>query len=241
VTDCDRSSFYQALSEPYTIQMLREKDVVSAFACVRRICSPNTIFLHPFILINMLAREKDGSALVEQHEIFLTVKIVHEIVHLLHYKCSRSLREGTKVTPPKMIQDIFKIAEADGIKVVSRTVKYNDLGEIFEKRIFGGMVEGKSIDGNDDLFMDIHKIGLYSSSETMFGSFVDGPATIAAFEQGNYLLVKRGEFVAQSKPIFTRVPMHKESARASRPDADVFDDRGEDEAEERDLAGDTCV
>ena len=200
VDDCDTSMFDTKMSEQYHLKISTEKDVLTAYCSVRRVHFPNVIWFNPILIINMAlklnqmdsAAEHDVHLVIRTQALFLAMKIVHEMAHILHYCCSQKLRESaTKMTPIKVIID--KIEEGE------RAVNYDDIGTLIEKIVFGGCIELKS---STTLFMDFDRIGIYDSVATLFGNYVDVEHTVITADE---IRIIRGEkFRSKNAPNFAR-------------------------------------
>jgi hypothetical protein len=95
--DTEESEYDVALKQKYYIRFYCSRNLVTAFAGVLRDQYPNTLFLNPLMLHNMsiqqsLMKAKSDSAgylkLVKMQTLFLVVKVVHVMTHLLDVKVS---------------------------------------------------------------------------------------------------------------------------------------------------------
>jgi len=248
VDDFDEVSFDNGLKSPYCIKMTSIKSCATAYCWVTRQDPENekTVFFNPLLIMSLLLRQ--GNPIVFANQIiFITVKLVHEISHLLHWTSSNTLRtSSTKVSPSKDFNDIIKEVRKGGEQIsYLKPVTYNDFGEIMEKELFGGLVELKSDD--TDSFMDFVRIGFYESKESKVGNFVDSVATREKFDnaknfaKSNFYLVHTTEgFVSTLSPEFSRVKIQGGKYRLSEGAEDVVVDQeivedDDDEEEERDV------
>lgn len=240
VPECERNLFDAALEETYHIKLLSKKSVIVACCCVHRLDEPNTIFINPLLLHNLVERELTNSALVEDQTVFLVVKLVHEMSHLLHLKLSPSM-QSRKVTLTKSFDDAYKIKCGDRKDpvVVQIPVDYTDFGEMIEKEVFGGLVELQAELPKEEGYMDLKRVGIYSSLKTLYGNYVDGTQTLENFSKGIFAVVQGEEFTSMKTPGNTRM---------LKPDSDINDRTTEEEEEEeegfvfhRDPTGNTCM
>lgn len=225
VSDCDQESFDNGLKSTYYIKMASIKSCVTSYCWVTRQDPENetTVFFNPLLIMSLLLRQGNQSTLDNQI-IFVAVKLVHEISHILHWTSSNSLRTSKKgVSSEKDFQDTIKEVRKGNPVTYTKPVTYKDFGEIIEREVFGGLVELKS--DNVDALMDLVRVGFYKSKETMYGKFVDSAATRQRFDRTRtkffYLIETEEEFVSTSSPEFCRVKLQGEQFRLSEGTGDV--------------------
>lgn len=223
IPNCDSSKLDKALQESYDIKLLSRKLVIVTYCCVHREEHPNTIFINPLLLHNLIERELTGTAPIDDQVVFLTVKLVHEMSHLLHGKCSTA---ANILTPAKAYKDRVKYKTTTMREPAEKEeyVEYRDLGEMIEKELFGKLFEMKSADLTS--YMDLQRVGVYSSLIALFGNYVDATATLANFTAGNYEIALLEEFKSNKTPCFTKMPLEGGNIRMSTPT--IFGEEGEE-------------
>lgn len=113
-------------SEVFILDFIRMKKDLNAYACVYRDLSPSRIFFNPMLLVNCSRNEADSDVSMFKSGLFFTVKLIHEVTHLINGRFNDALRTTTtKITPSKIIQEF----------------SYIDAGDMMEKLMFGGLLE----------------------------------------------------------------------------------------------------
>lgn len=226
--------FDAALREEYLISFRNKRELVTAFAGVFRVKYPNIIFFNPIVIFNMALKQQDLrdqklelDRVVKLQTIFLAIKIVHEFTHLLDIKVSPTVIKLGR-SPSKIIREDVK----EGL----RDVAYDDMGTLMEKELFGGCVEMKSND--DSGFMELDEIGIYKSTKTMWGNFLDVDASSINETDGTVVISLGAEFKSASKPAFERINLKGGGARASTPATGVLPAEEDDEEDEWDETSD---
>jgi hypothetical protein len=230
VGEVEYSLYEKELNETYTVRLLHEKNVLDAFCVVYRQNDSKAIYFNPLLLLNMLRQEeKEGNRHYYQCALFVAVKLTHEIAHLLHYQCVlRYLGpDVAKLTPKTIILDKFKEKISNKIQILDREVEYDDLGEMIELYLFGGVVAAKY--SNTENYMDIEQCVLYGSKLSKIGNYVDCPTTINEIKTGKFQFILGEEIVSPKQPRFTRIALKSGVHRLSKPDSDVYGDRSDDE------------
>jgi hypothetical protein len=237
VSDCDRIKFTNWLNKTYSIHLLHEKKIIDAYCAVYRQSHPDKVFFNPLLVLNMLRQEENqhpDSPVFRQIALFIAAKLTHEVSHILHYQCSPSLRgDCFRTTIGKAVEDLVKEKFDNRTRTTIQPVLYNDLGELVERNLFGGLVEAKF--SNTDNYMDIEHCAIYPSKGTRYGHYVDCIATIANIISGSsFKFILGDEFYSSKKPSFSRAI--RVCGDSSRRDSDAMEDRrdGADEAEDED-------
>jgi hypothetical protein len=168
----------------------------------------------------MLQKEQKNPQYTYPNALFLAVKIVHEVSHLLHYHLYLKVK-GELTTPKKDIKETVKTFVNKKVDTKENVTEYDDFGELMEIKLFGGLIECKS--SRDEVYMGIDSIVCYPSRSTLFGNFVCVDQTIAAFEENQFNFVLGEEYQAKQKPCFQRVDVKSGNVRSSRRDDDVYD------------------
>lgn len=222
VIDCDYAKLEKALQEPYNLKLLARKSVIISYCCVHPQDQPNCIYLNPFMLHNLKERELNNTVSISDQVVFLTVKLVHEMSHLLYAKFSKELI----IIPAKAYLDKIKYKTATMKEPVIREefVEYSDLGEMMEKALFGGLFDITSSD--IDSYMDLQRVGMYSSSGTLYGDYVNGEATLANFTNGSHEIILTEEFKSNKTPYFTKMPLEAEFYEGEEESSSYFDPTG---------------
>jgi hypothetical protein len=96
--------------------------------------------------------------------LFIGIKILHEMLHLLHRRCSNKARKNR--TPIKVIKD--ELVSGDSLDSV-----YSDLGELIEKDLFGGLWHMTSLKDHVADQMQFGCIVIYPSNKDPIGRFLD--------------------------------------------------------------------
>ena len=142
--------------------------------------------------------------LVKLQKIFLAMKIVHEITNLLDIRVSPSIIENG-ITPCKVI--------VEAVKEGTKAVQYDDMGTLMEKELFGGCIEMKS--DEDHGFMELDQIGIYKSTGTMWGHYLDVDRSSISDTDGEVIISLGDEFRSTYKPSFNRINLKVGGVRAS--------------------------
>lgn len=227
--------FETALDRNYTIRFLRKTGVIDAFSCVYRKDRPSDIFFNPILLLNfrrseMIHTRMDANGgnptlpgVLRKQAIYVAIKIVHEMTHLLHYRTSLSI-SGVPNTPDKAITDIT--ADKGALEV-----GYHDLGTMMEKRLFGGCIELKS--NPKSHFMDLDEIAVYPSINTRRGQYLDADKSVISPEEVKIVLGQHFQSKCLPSPNkVINVGVRKSSAPLKKElvdGSDVFDYEEESE------------
>ena len=203
------------MQEVYLISIHNKRELVTAFSGVFRVRYPNTIFFNPMVIFNMALKQRilDRTGedfkhqldhLVKLQKIFLAMKIVHEITNLLDIRVSPSIIENG-ITPCKVI--------VEAVKEGTKAVQYDDMGTLMEKELFGGCIEMKS--DEDHGFMELDQIGIYKSTGTMWGHYLDVDRSSISDTDGEVIISLGDEFRSTYKPSFNRINLKVGGVRAS--------------------------
>jgi hypothetical protein len=174
--------------------------------------------------------------------LFLTVKIIHEVSHLLHYASYLALQSHIDRTPKKAVtEDIITKLDKNGTiqAPVRDVIVYDDFGENIERRIFGGLIEAKWNDPKS--FMDIDNCALYKSKGDMVGFYVDCLQTLSKITANStdFSFMLREPFQARKTKSFAFAALsgggHRPSHSAD-PDVDIEEEQDEDTEEEEDYS-----
>jgi hypothetical protein len=211
----------EALSQPFTIKQIRQKTYINCFALVFRATSLTTIHFNPILLLNINRRYATNPhpSVLNIHVWFLGIKLVHEITHLLYGLLSPA--GALAQTPPKDLPD-----DATTSTSTAGTTKYDDLGTMMEKKLFGGVIELKAI--NDSLLMEPELIGWYPSTSTPLGRLLDADRSTWAPVK----IVLGAHFTSKHVPFISAVAMKVSGGRASQAAGCEKEDIDEDDDEE---------
>lgn len=238
VPDANMERFDQLLtSQTFEVCTLKLKATVEAFAAVYREAHPTTIFFNPWMVLNILDKEHSIATdhpVRSQITLFLTVKLVHEVSHLLHHACTNVQQSATGRTPNKSVREDMHLKLNS--PPVQTNVLYDDLGEMIERRIFGGMIEAKW--HNPDSFMDIDNCALYKSKGDRVGFYVSCSETLSKInaDSSDFAFVLGEPFQAKKTKAFAFISLRGGVHRLSQsdPDVDIEDELDEEEDEEND-------
>lgn len=139
--------------------------------------------------------------------LFLGVKIAHEVWHLLHRSCSKTVRT-TGLTPPRVKTDRVKEYK-EPIQVM-----YDDMGTIMEHDALGGCWELTSADKAE--FMQLDHIVIYPSINTKIGNLLDVAST--RLVAGDLRVVLGSEYRSKKLPKFHSASLPGSSSRMSSSD-----------------------
>ena len=153
------------------LSIIRNKDMLGAYTCViREPLINDEIFLNPLMLNEMRLNEitsnsSNKKAIIEKNSLFLCIKLVHEVSHLLYYKLYIN-KNNLDITPHKLLKHINPemIASAENIideenkkpkkttaikrkleeayKIINdaKNIEIDDFGEMMEIKLFGGFI-----------------------------------------------------------------------------------------------------
>lgn len=156
VPDATKDSVLRCLNDGgFIIDTIRSWTELKAYASTYREINPRLIALNPILLCEMMKRESESVAEVEDgqphkkqkmdnayvdvdstHTYFLMVKIVHEMSYLLHWLCSEMLRSTSTRTK---LGKIKKVARTPPKHINGN--RFDDLGNMIEYLVFGGITE----------------------------------------------------------------------------------------------------
>lgn len=142
---------------------------MDAYALVYRNDDPNKIYINPLLLIQSKKLEiQNGDEISKRkYVLFLAMKIVHEVSHLIHPKIS-----------PNLWNQVRKRSLGGEGKRKMRTpqklkagIMFNDFGEMVEYDILGGILEIYNSDPQPAAFF-IQELILYAHPYAVEGSIV---------------------------------------------------------------------
>lgn len=142
---------------------------MDAYAVIYRDDDHNKIYLNPLLLIQSKKLEVQNGDEISKRKyvLFLAMKIVHEVSHLVHPKIS-----------PSLCNQVRKRVLGGGGKRRMKTpqkpkagIMFNDFGEMVEYDILGGILEIYNSDPQPAAFL-IHELILYAHPYAVEGSIV---------------------------------------------------------------------
>jgi hypothetical protein len=188
--DIDLSEFVLQLNKVYQMKLLQERHVITSYCAVYRETPKDfdSIYWNPLLLFNMLRKQKEAVdnndyQVIQQCSLFIAAKLVHAVSHLLHFKCSKKLRDNRFQRTPQIIlsDGILMVNKSTKkLEIVSKEVIYNDFGDILEKKLFGGLVEARYKKKDD--YMNIESCAVFSSKANRYGNYVKCQETISSVE-----------------------------------------------------------
>jgi hypothetical protein len=157
-----------------TISIIQIAEDLDAYAVVDRELHPNKILLNPLLLMQTRRREIDGlgAEFMRRYALFLAVKIVHHISHLLEPHVSQVLRTQTK----KRSAGGQGKARMQTLERSKDGAMFCDFGEMVEYDVFGGILDTYT-DDEQPIAYAIDELILHSRPGARSGTIVTVKAT----------------------------------------------------------------
>jgi hypothetical protein len=210
----DSTAFDNILKSKFVFLPNLSTELLSAYAWTNPTIKDDGSFIIYFnsqLLVNY-AMLGNGSDKI----LFLVVKIVHELAHILNYHCCSYFKTyPDHRTPEKGIDQEFKIRKPNQqIVTTKKTISYEDFGEMVELKLFGSLVESTTQSGN---YMQTDQVIAYPSIATFFGNVVDSENSLRGFMSMNFKLVLGDEYESKRRPAVLGISTDLPGIRLSAP------------------------